>query len=59
MMFSILAKIISKVTTGGPVQYLFLSTHSLMVGREHFSRSPVLPVHDSPIGVVSPTVPLS
>ena len=48
-----------EITTGGPVQYLFLSTHSLMVGRAHFSRSPVLPEHDSPIGVVSPTVPLS
>ena len=48
-----------EITTGGPVQYLFLSTHSFMTGCSHFSKSPVLPEHDSPTGTVPSTVPFS
>ena len=41
------------------MQYLFLSTHSFITGRSHFSKSPVFPVHDSPTGTVPSTVPFS
>ena len=48
------------LTTGGPVQYLFLSTHSFIVGRAHFSCSvSELGLHDSPTGVVPKTVSFS